>query len=105
MMKSGVRGVVAAAIVGLVATALPMAAGAATSATCSSKQVDIGGTCTSKAEVAKQIVSITKGVMEKDDAKGVVVRVDIGNDTIVNTGLGLSQEGVKVSPDMKWRPG
>src|SRR3954453_21788098 len=105
MKQAGVRSAVVAAIVCVVATALPMTAGAATSAKCSSSQVDIGGTCTSKKEVSKQIVSITQGVMEKEDAKGVVLRVDVGNDTVVNTGLGLSQEGVKVSPDMKWRPG
>ena len=104
-MKSGVRGVVAAAIVCLVATALPVAAGAATSAKCSSSQVDIGGTCTSKSEVSKQIVSITEGVMKQDDAKGVVLRVDFGNDTVVNKGLGESQFGSPVTPDMKWRPG
>ncbi len=105
MKRSGVRGVVGAAIVCVVATALPVAAGAATSARCSSKQVDVGGTCTSKAEVSKQIVSITQGVMQKEDAKGVVLRVDVGNDTVVDKGLGISQVGVPVTPDMKWRPG
>jgi CubicO group peptidase (beta-lactamase class C family) len=97
--------VVVAAIVCMAAAAVPATAGAATSAKCSSKQVDIGGTCTSKQEASKQIVSITQGVMEKYDAKGVVLRVDVGDTTVVNTGLGLSQEGVKVSPDMSWRPG
>ncbi|HEU5306913.1 MAG TPA: serine hydrolase domain-containing protein [Acidimicrobiia bacterium] len=104
-MQTGVRGVVATAIVCMVATALPVAAGAATSPKCSSDQIDIGGTCTSKEDVSKQIVSITQGVMRQEDAKGVVLRVDVGNDTVVNTGLGLSQEGVPVTPDMKWRPG
>src|SRR3954467_3994586 len=98
MKQAGVRSVVVAAIVCVVATALPMAAGAATSAKCSSSQVDIGGTCTSKAEVSKQIVALTDGVMKQFDAKGVVLRVDVGNDTVVNTGLGDSQEGVKVTP-------
>ena len=31
--------------------------------------------------------------MEQDDAKGVVLRVDVGNDTVVNKGLGISQFG------------
>jgi hypothetical protein len=106
MKKNGVRGVVAAAIVGVIATALPaLGAGAATSAKCSSNQVDIGGTCTSKKDVAQQIVSITQGVMQKYDAKGVVLRVDVGNDMLVNQGLGESQFGSPVTPDMKWRPG
>jgi CubicO group peptidase (beta-lactamase class C family) len=100
-----VRVLVAAAIVWVVATAMPVAAGAATSAKCSANQIDIGGTCTSRAEASKQIVSITRSVMAKDDAKGVVLRVDVGNDTLVNQGLGISQVGVPVTPDMKWRPG
>src|SRR4051794_11707171 len=105
MKQNSVRGVVVAAIVCVVAPAIPATAGAATSAKCSSKQVDIGGTCTSKAEVSKQIVSLTQGVMEKEEAKGVIVRVDFGNDTVVNKGLGESQFGSPVTPDMKWRPG
>ena len=105
MKKPGVRSVVATAVVCVVAAALPVTAGAATSAKCSSKQVDIGGTCTSRAEVSKQIVSLAQGVMEKDDAKGVVLRVDFGNDTVVNKGLGISQFGSPVTPDMNWRPG
>jgi D-alanyl-D-alanine carboxypeptidase len=105
MKKTGVRGVVVAAIVCVAAGVLPATAGAATSAKCSSKQVDIGGTCTSKKEVAQQILSITQGVMEKEDAKAVLLRVDFGNDTVVNKGLGISQEGVPATPDMKFRPG
>jgi len=105
MKQAGVRGVVVTAIVCVVAAASPVTAGAATSANCSSKQVDIGGTCTSKKEVAQQILSITHGVMEKEDAKAVLLRVDFGDDTVVNKGLGISQEGVPATPDMKFRPG
>jgi hypothetical protein len=89
--KTGVRGFVAAAVVCVVTAAMPVAAGAATNPKCSSDQIDVGGTCTSKAEVSKQILSITRGVMAKDDAKGVVVRVDFGNETVVNKGLGISR--------------
>ena len=76
-----------------------------TNSKCSSNQIDIGGTCTSKAEVSKQIISITQGVMQKEDAKGVLLRVDVDNGTVVKTGLGDSQEGVPATPDMKFRPG
>ena len=102
---TGVRCFVATAIVCIVATALPVAASAATSPKCSSRQIDIGGTCTSRADVSKQVISITRGVMAKEDAKGVVLRVDVGKDRVVNKGLGISQVGVPVTPDMKWRPG
>lgn len=57
---------------------------------CSSNQINIGGTCMSKAEVSKQIISITQSVMQKEDAKGVLLRVDIDNGTVVKTGLGDS---------------
>jgi CubicO group peptidase (beta-lactamase class C family) len=105
MKKTGVRSVVVAAIACVVAGVLPAAAGAATSAKCSSSQVDIGGTCTSKKEVQQQVVSITEGVMKQYDAKGVVLRIEVGNSTVVNTGLGESQFGSPVTADMKWRPG
>jgi CubicO group peptidase (beta-lactamase class C family) len=105
MKKTGVRGFVATAIVCVVAAALPVAAGAATNPKCSSDQIDVGGTCTSRPEVAKKIISMTRSVMAKEDAKGVILRVDIGDDTVVNKGLGISQVGVPVTPDMKWRPG
>ena len=105
MKNSGVRGVVAATIVCVVMAVLPSTVGAATSSKCSSKQVDIGGTCTSKAQVQQQILSITQGVMQQEDAKAVLLRVDVGNDTIVNKGLGVSQEGVPATPDMNFRPG
>ncbi|MGD9533825.1 MAG: hypothetical protein AB7V56_08665, partial [Candidatus Nitrosocosmicus sp.] len=52
-------------------TNLPFKTGAATNSKCPSNQIDIGGTCTSKAEVSKQIISITQGVMQKENAKGV----------------------------------
>ena len=55
--------------------------------------------------MSKQIVSLTQGVMTKEDAKGVILRVDVGNDTVVNQGLGISQVGSPVTPDMKFRPG
>src|SRR5690349_20445647 len=50
---------------------------------CSSSQIDIGGTCVSKAEVSKQIISITQSIMQKEDAKGVLLRVDVDNGTLV----------------------
>lgn len=40
-----------------------------TNSKCSSNHIDIGGTCTSKAEVSKQIISITQSVMQKEYAK------------------------------------
>src|SRR5689334_7582973 len=99
MRKASVRGFVAAAIVGLVATALPGVAGGASSTKCSSNQIDVGGTCTSRGDVATQILSITRSVKAKEDAKGVLLRIDIGNDTLVNRGLGISQVGVAAAPN------
>jgi CubicO group peptidase (beta-lactamase class C family) len=105
MKKSRVHGVVAAAIVCIVAAALPGAAGATTSPKCSANQIDVGGTCTSRAEVSQHILSITRSVMDQEDAKAVLLRVDVGNDTVVDKGLGISQVGVPATPDMKFRPG
>jgi CubicO group peptidase (beta-lactamase class C family) len=72
---------------------------------CPSGQFDRGGTCTSFATAAKQVGSITRSVMSAEDGKGAIVRVDIGDRTLVNRGLGFSMAGVPASPDMKFRPG
>jgi CubicO group peptidase (beta-lactamase class C family) len=105
MKQTGVALAVAAAIACVAAGLMPAAASAATSTKCSSNQIDIGGTCTSKAEVQQKILSITQGVMQQEDAKAVLLRVDVGASTVVNRGLGDSQEGVPATPDMKFRPG
>ena len=76
-----------------------------TNSKCSSNQIDIGGTCTSKAEVSKQIISITQGVMQKEDAKGVRPARRRRQRHRRQEGLGISQEGVPATPDMKFRPG
>jgi D-alanyl-D-alanine carboxypeptidase len=90
----------------VVAAGMPIAAGAgAGGEQCSSNQVDIGGSCTPAAEVAREITSATRSVMSELDAKGVVLRVDVGDRTIVNRGLGISQAGSRATPEMKFRPG
>ena len=101
-----VRGLVATAIVCVVASSTARDRGRGDAArSARPSQVDIGGTCTSKAEVSKQIVSLTQGVMEKEDAKGVVLRVDFGDDTVVNKGLGISQFGVAGDAGHEVAPG
>ena len=100
------RGVAALAVV--LVSVVPSAAGASTGTgakQCPSGQIDVGGTCTPVAEAAREIVSTTRSVMSEEDAKAVILRVDVGDRTIVNRGLGISQEGVPVTPDMKFRPG
>ena len=72
---------------------------------CPSGQFDRGGTCTSFATAAKQVGSIARSVMSADDGKGAIVRIDIGDRTLVNRGLGFSIAGVPASPAMKFRPG
>lgn len=98
-------GCVAVIVCALVAT-VPVAAGARAGQTqCRSHEIDVGGQCTSVASAAKQIVSITRSVMTEKDAKAAILRVDIGDRTIVNRGLGLSMAGAPANPKMKFRPG
>ncbi len=104
--KMRIRACVTAVIVVVVAAMTPSVAGAAdSSGKCAVDQVDIGGTCTSRKDAAKQVLTITRSVMKEQDAKGVVLRVDTGGTTLVNQGLGISQVGSPVTPDMKFRPG
>jgi D-alanyl-D-alanine carboxypeptidase len=105
MKSSGVRAVVAVGIVCVVASVMFVVPSAATNSRCRPGQIDLGGTCTSRAEVSEQILSITQSLMAKEDAKAVILRVDVGKDTLVNTGLGISEVGVSATPDMKFRPG
>jgi CubicO group peptidase (beta-lactamase class C family) len=72
---------------------------------CPSGKFDRGGTCTSFASAARKVVSITRSVMAAEDAKAVILRINVGKRTLVNRGLGLSMAGVRASPKMKFRPG
>jgi CubicO group peptidase (beta-lactamase class C family) len=94
------------------ATLLPTAATASAAAgsragtqQCRADEFAVGGACTSFERVAEELVSITRGVMTQEDAKAVILRVDAGDGTIVNRGLGDSQAGSPANPRMKFRPG
>ena len=90
--------VVACAVVG----AVPAPADARR---CPSGRFDRGGTCTSFRTAARRIVAITRSVMASQGARAVILRVDIGNRTVVNRGFGTSMEGVPASANMHFRPG
>ena len=100
VLSVGTIAALACAIVG----AFPAAAGAGVMR-CPSGQFDRGGTCTSFASAAKRVVSITRSVMSGEDGEGTILRVDVGNRTLVSRGLGLSMAGVRVTPDMNFRVG
>ena len=72
---------------------------------CPRGQFDRGGRCTSEKTAVRSILGITRSLMATEDAKGVIVRVDIGSRTLINRGLGVSMEGVPVSPKMNFRVG
>lgn len=72
---------------------------------CPSGQFDRGGQCTRFATAATRVVSIARSVIAAEGAKGVILRVDIGNRALVNRGLGVSMEGVPVSAKMNFRVG
>jgi CubicO group peptidase (beta-lactamase class C family) len=94
-------------MVGLVAACAAVAALPATAdaKTCRSGQVDRGGTCTSSRTVAANVIGITRAVMRAEDAKAAIVRIDVGNRTLVNRAFGFSMAGVPATTNMKFRPG
>ena len=63
--------------------------GAATNSKCSSNQIDIGDMCTSKAEVSKQIISITQGIIESHRGQLTVDSAD-GQGTTLTVRLPLA---------------
>jgi CubicO group peptidase (beta-lactamase class C family) len=101
------RRISALVIAGALVASLPVAAEANTGAQeqCSGNQIDVGGTCTPAAEVAREIVATTRSVMAAEDAKAVILRVDVGDQTVVNRGIGDSMAGSPANPRMKFRPG
>ncbi len=96
--RRGLSVIVACAVAG----AVPATANAKQ---CRSGQFDRAGTCTSFRTVARHVVDIARTVMASQDAKAVILRVDIGNRTVVNRGFGVSMEGVPATPNMHFRPG
>jgi len=91
----------------VVACTVVVAASAADAAVkrCPRGQFDRDGECTSYKAAVRSILGITRSQMATQDAKAVIVRVDIGNRTLINRGLGVSMEGVPVSPKMNFRVG
>ncbi len=86
------------------ASVVPVAADAGPTQ-CPSGEFVRGGECTQYVDAAKEIVAITRLVMAEKDAKAVILRVDVGDRTVVNRGLGISMPGTPASSKMKFRPG
>ncbi len=59
----------------------------------------------SAADQADAILAIARDIMEKQDAKAVIVRVTIDGQEIVTTALGESMTGVPATTDMHFRNG
>jgi D-alanyl-D-alanine carboxypeptidase len=72
---------------------------------CRSGQFDRGGTCTSFKAAQRQLAAITRSVMAAHDAKAAIVRIDVGDRTVINRGFGVSMPGVPASPRMNVRVG
>ena len=72
---------------------------------CPTGQFDRGGQCTRFATAAKKVESIARAGMAAGDAKGAILRVDIGRRTLVNRAFGVSMEGVPASSKMNFRVG
>lgn len=84
--------------------AVLLGAPAADARTCPRGQFDRGGTCTTYAEAARQMVVIARSTMAERDGPTMILRVDVGRHTVVNRGLGESVDGIPASPDMHFRP-
>ena len=72
---------------------------------CPTGQFDRGGQCTRFSTAAKKIESIARAGLAAGDAKGAILRVDIGRRTLVNRGFGVSMEGVPATSKMSFRVG
>jgi D-alanyl-D-alanine carboxypeptidase len=80
-------------------------AGAAAPPDCESGQVLTATGCVSRATAAKHVEAMVREAMPEMGLRATVLRVDTGEEPLVNKGFGNSMKGVPASPRMYWRIG
>jgi hypothetical protein len=76
--------------------------------TCQRDQIVREGRRVNAGRAAQHIVALARQTMVENDLKAVILRVDVGNRTLVSTGLGQSMAGVPatmrmISESARWR--
>src|SRR6185312_5128926 len=86
------------------ALAIVPAASAAPPA-CPSGQIRVAGGCVTRAAAAKHVEGMIRKAMPELGLRATIVRVDTGEEALVNAGFGNSMKGVPANPKMYWRIG
>jgi CubicO group peptidase (beta-lactamase class C family) len=92
-----------AAALAIVPTA--SAAAPAPGAACPTGQIRVAGGCVTRAAAGKHVEAMIRAAMPELGLRATIVRVDTGEEALVNSGFGNSMKGVPANPRMYWRIG
>ncbi len=79
--------------------------GSAAAATCAAGQLDVAGGCVSRATAQRHVEAMVRSAMPELGLRATIIRVDTGEEPLVNRGFGNSMKGVPASPKMYFRIG
>ncbi|MBS1864263.1 MAG: beta-lactamase family protein [Actinobacteria bacterium] len=77
----------------------------ASATACASGQLHVSGGCVGRRGVRRHIEAMVREAMPELGLRATIIRVDTGEQPLVNTGFGNSMKGVPASPKMYWRIG
>jgi D-alanyl-D-alanine carboxypeptidase len=80
-------------------------AGSASAAECSKGQLQVSTGCTSREGARRHIEAMVREAMPEFGLRATIMRVDTGEQPLVNKGFGNSMKGVPASPKMYFRIG
>jgi CubicO group peptidase (beta-lactamase class C family) len=80
-------------------------ASAAGTAACAKGQLQVSSGCVGRAAAARHIEAMVRETMPKLGLRATIMRVDTGEQPLVNAGFGNSMKGVPASPRMYFRIG
>jgi D-alanyl-D-alanine carboxypeptidase len=95
---------VSMAVLGAFAASSP-AAPASESRTCASGQLHVASGCVGRRGARRHIETMVRAAMPDLGLRATIVRVDTGEDKLVDAAYGNSMEGVPAAPDMYFRIG
>lgn len=92
----------------LAAVAIPAtasAAGSGSTATCKAGQLEVASGCVGRRGARRHIEAMVREAMPELGLRATIMRVDTGEQPLVNAGFGNSMKGVPASPKMYFRIG
>ncbi|HEY2054638.1 MAG TPA: serine hydrolase domain-containing protein [Solirubrobacterales bacterium] len=92
------------AVIALACAAL-LIAPAAGAATCGKGELKVSTGCVTRAAASRHIAALIHEEMPKLGLRAAIIRVDTGEEPLIDKGFGNSMKGTPASPNMYWRIG